>query len=45
MPLEKLWGIVCQKYPLEFKREEYLTQSALNVIMRVKTPCRNTRKN
>ena len=38
MRLEKLWGIMCRKYPLEFTREEILTQSPLIVIMRVRTP-------
>ena len=36
--LKKLWGVICQTYPLEFKREEILTQSPLIVIMKVRTP-------
>jgi len=36
--LEKLWGIICQKYPLEFTRQDILTQSPLIVIMNVRTP-------
>jgi hypothetical protein len=36
--LEKLWGIMCQKFPLEYKREFLLTQSPLNVIMKVRIP-------
>jgi cytochrome P450 len=36
--LEKLWGIICQKFPLEYKREFLLTQSPLNVIMKVRIP-------
>jgi len=36
--LEKLWGFNCRKYPLEFNRFEYLNQSPLNVIMKVKMP-------
>ena len=38
MRLEKLWGIICQRYPLEFNREDILTQSPLIVIMKVRTP-------
>jgi len=36
--LEKLWGIMCQKFPLEFSRDHLLTQSPLIVIMNVRTP-------
>jgi cytochrome P450 len=36
--LEKLWGIICLRFPLEFDRESILTQSPLIVIMSVKTP-------
>ena len=36
--LEKLGGVVCQKYPLEFNREAVLTQFPLIVVMKVKTP-------
>ena len=36
--LEKLWGIICQKYPMEYKRTDFLTQSPLIVIMKVRTP-------
>jgi hypothetical protein len=36
--LEKLWGIMCQRYPMEYKRTDLLTQSPLIVIMKVKTP-------
>jgi cytochrome P450 len=36
--LEKLWGLMCQKYPLEFNRTDGLTQFPLIVIMKVKTP-------
>src|SRR6185369_11882743 len=36
--LEKLWGIMCQKFPLEFQRDGVLTQSPLIVIMNVRAP-------
>jgi hypothetical protein len=36
--LDKLWGVNCQKYPLEFNRTDVLTQFPLIVIMKVKTP-------
>ena len=36
--LEKLWGIICKKYPLEFNRTAILTQFPLIVIMKVKMP-------
>lgn len=36
--LEKQWGFNCRKYPLEFNRYEFLQQSPLNVIMKVKMP-------
>jgi cytochrome P450 len=36
--LEKLWGVMCRKYPLEYNRQDYLKQSPLIVIMRVKQP-------
>ena len=36
--LEKLWGVNCTKYPLEFNRTSVLTQFPLIVIMKVKTP-------
>jgi cytochrome P450 len=37
-PLEKLWGVICHKYPLEFNRTDVLTQFPLIVVMKVKTP-------
>jgi cytochrome P450 len=37
-PLEKLWGVNCKKYPLQFNRTSVLTQFPLIVIMKVKTP-------
>jgi cytochrome P450 len=36
--LEKLWGIICQSYPLEYTRDQLLTQSPLIVVMNVRTP-------
>jgi cytochrome P450 len=36
--LEKLCGVVCQKYPLEFNRTAVLTQFPLIVVMKVKAP-------
>jgi cytochrome P450 len=36
--LEKLWGVNCEKYPLEFNRTDVLTQFPLIVIMKVKNP-------
>jgi len=36
--LEKLWGIMCQKFPLEFSRDHLLVQSPLIVVMNVRTP-------
>jgi cytochrome P450 len=38
IPLEKLWGVNCKKYPLQFNRTSVLTQFPLIVIMKVKTP-------
>jgi cytochrome P450 len=36
--LEKLWGVNCKKYPLEFDRTDVLTQFPLIVIMKIKKP-------
>jgi hypothetical protein len=36
--LEKLWGVNCREYPLQFNRTDVLTQFPLIVIMKVKTP-------
>jgi cytochrome P450 len=36
--LEKDWGLMCRKYPLEFNRLDVLVQSPLIVIMKVKAP-------
>lgn len=36
--LEKLWGVNCKKYPLQFNRTDVLTQFPLIVVMKVKTP-------
>jgi cytochrome P450 len=36
--LRKLWGIMCQEYPLEYNREEILRQSPLIVVMNIKKP-------
>lgn len=38
MGLEKTWGVMCRRFPLEFDRQALLTQSPLIVIMRVKSP-------
>jgi cytochrome P450 len=36
--LEKRWGFNCRRYPLEYLRTNFLVQSPLIVMMRVKTP-------
>jgi cytochrome P450 len=38
LPLRKLWGFVCEEYPLQFDREELLVQHPLILVMNVKTP-------
>ena len=36
--LEKRWGFACERYPLEHRRDEWLKQQPLQVIMRIKSP-------
>jgi hypothetical protein len=39
--LKKRWGFACESYPLTFERERRVTQSTLNVPMRLKSPVKD----
>lgn len=36
--LEKLWGAVCLRYPLQFQRDRRLNQQPLHVVLPIKEP-------
>lgn len=36
--LQKTWGIMCAKFPMQYSRDRRLIQQPLNIIMPVKTP-------
>lgn len=38
LPLEKTWGIICERYPLQYCREGALLQDPLIVVMDVRKP-------
>ena len=39
--LTKRWGFACESYPLTYQRDRRVTQSSLNVAMRLKSPVRD----
>jgi hypothetical protein len=36
--LQKRWGVMCTSFPLQYTRSSVLAQSALKVIMKIKSP-------
>jgi hypothetical protein len=43
--LEKRWGVICERYPLQFQRDRLLNQQPLFVVLPIKAPvAENARK-
>jgi hypothetical protein len=43
-PLEKTWGAVCERFPLQFQRDRLMNQQPLHVVLPIKPPvARNAR--
>jgi cytochrome P450 len=37
-PLEKTWGAVCERFPLQFQRDRLMNQQPLHVVLPIKPP-------